>query len=155
MCGFKPTLTARTGAGEGTRFVAKQFAFGQVFADGAAIDGHERSGPIALAMDIPRNEFLARPGFSGDLDGRIARRYLIEQRQKIFRRLADKQQMLGAMWRNREFCVKVVRFDERDDTVGTRHGSAPGSASRASVWIPSPSMHVSQAVLRAANTVVV
>jgi hypothetical protein len=61
------------GVGECAADVAEQLAFEQGVGHGAAVDGDERTvGAAAQIMDGPGGDFLARPDFALDEDGRVA-----------------------------------------------------------------------------------
>src|SRR5690606_26077634 len=64
--GFEPAFPASGRAGERTGFVAEQFAFGQLFIDGAAVDSEK--GPLASTelMNVAGNQFLSGSGFTVD-----------------------------------------------------------------------------------------
>src|SRR5271165_920937 len=72
---FKQSLAAVIRSGERALFVAEEFAFEKRFGECRAVYGHKWfGGSIAVAMDRPGHEFLARTGFSGDEDGGRSRR---------------------------------------------------------------------------------
>ena len=58
------------GAGEAAFFVAEEFAFHQVFGDGAAVYGHKGAvAPLGELVDTARGLFLTGTGFAGDIHG--------------------------------------------------------------------------------------
>jgi len=70
---LEPADTLGAGPGEGTFFVTEEFAFEEIFRNGRAIDGKERTVvPRAVLVDGPGDEFLPRAAFAGDHDGGIA-----------------------------------------------------------------------------------
>ncbi len=61
------------GAGEGAADVAEELGFGQLAADGAAVDRHERALPArAGQVDQAGDELLAGAALAGDQHGRLA-----------------------------------------------------------------------------------
>ena len=70
--GFDSAFALEVGAGEGSFFVAEEFAFEEGFGDGTAIDGDE--GPVfavAALVDGAGGHFLAGAAFAEDEDGGI------------------------------------------------------------------------------------
>ena len=64
---FEETGAVCIGAGEGAASVSEEFAFDEVFGDGAAVDGDEGFvATFALFMDASGDHFLASAGFSED-----------------------------------------------------------------------------------------
>lgn len=67
---FEVTDAAGGGSREGSFFVPEEFAFDEVFRDGAAVEGDEgfrSTGPVVV--DGAGSEFLAGAGFAQDHDG--------------------------------------------------------------------------------------
>ena len=65
------------GAGETALPVTEQFTFHQLGRQGPAVHGNEGFlVSIALGMDEPRDQLLARPRFAADVDGRLAAGHL-------------------------------------------------------------------------------
>ena len=76
---FKLSLSSLVGVGEGAFFVAKQFAFDQIGGQSSTIDlDHRPIFPTAQLVQSPRDQFLARPAFSGNQDGRSRIRNLLD-----------------------------------------------------------------------------
>ena len=79
--GDKEAVLVLVGAGERAFFVAEEFAFDEVFRDGAAV--HRDKGAltaVALVVDGARGDFFPRPGFAVDEDGRLRARDFADHR---------------------------------------------------------------------------
>ena len=72
MCTFDLTDGLLHGTGECTAFVPEQFAFQQVFRNGAAVDGNKRLlGAWPEVMYRPRHGFLAGAAFAQQQDRNV------------------------------------------------------------------------------------
>ena len=63
---LEPARTRLRRPREGARLMPEQFGIDQGFAEGTAVDGHERPGASTGGMDVPCDQLLARAGFTGD-----------------------------------------------------------------------------------------
>ena len=62
---FKTPLAGSNGAGKGSLLMSKQFAFQQVFRNGATVDRHKRLvAAVGMHMQFPGGDFLAGTGFT-------------------------------------------------------------------------------------------
>ena len=67
-------------AREGTLLVAEQLGLQELLGQRGAVDGHERlGGALAVGVDGPRDELLARPGLAQDEDVGLRPRRLLDQ----------------------------------------------------------------------------
>jgi len=97
---LEEAVPVAVGAGERALAVAEELALHQVFRDGAAIDGHERSGrPGAQLVDQARRQFLAAARFAGDVDRGLAARDALDHtaHRGHRRRIADQFRTAGAL----------------------------------------------------------
>ena len=98
--------------------MAEEFGFDQVFRDGRAIDGHERTfGAQGVLRDATRDEFLARAAFAGDEDRRIAGGDLSDRLQHFLHRLRTADDAF----------LVVGRIDERARRLTGRREVAAGA----------------------------
>ena len=64
---LKPADPLRGGSRKRPALMAEQFALQQILGNRRAIDGDERFlRPVAMLVNRPRNQFLARPGFAAN-----------------------------------------------------------------------------------------
>ncbi len=76
------------GAGEGTFFMAEEFALEEILRDGGAVDGEEAvTAALAVVMNGAGDEFLARSALAGDHDGGFAARDASDHFKDLLHRL--------------------------------------------------------------------
>ena len=91
----EPTGATAGGAAVCAGRIAEQFGLGVVLAEAAAAQGHEQSGAVAFAVNMPSQQLLAGAHFALDQHGQMARRQLSYLFAQLPRAAVNKHQRLG------------------------------------------------------------
>src|SRR5688572_7908187 len=94
--GLYQTELVAVGTGEGTLLVAEELALDQVLGQRGAVDRGKLPSPSALVVELPSGDFLPRPRFTQDEDGKYGRRDALEREGDLIHRKSTHQRGAGA-----------------------------------------------------------